>query len=192
MLHNLKKFNIILASKSPRRKQLLEELGIPFKVKIKDINEVYPDDLLVENIPEFLAELKAEAFKNNISAKDLLITSDTIVCLDGKVLEKPKDYDQAFKMLLELSGKTHQVLTGVCLLSKTKKVSFTATTDVHFKELSNDEISYYICNFKPYDKAGAYGIQEWIGHIAVAWIKGSYFNVMGLPIQRLYEELSLF
>ena len=192
MLNNLDNYNLILASKSPRRKQLLSELGISFVVKTEEVEEVFPENLSVELIPEFLAKLKAKPFEKALGEKDLLITSDTIVCLDNKVMGKPNDYEHAFRMLSKLSGKSHKVITGVCLLSKKKKVTFKSSTEVYFKELSKEEIEYYLINYKPYDKAGAYGIQEWIGHIAVEKINGSYFNVMGLPIQRLYDELCKF
>ncbi|MDA3930462.1 MAG: Maf family nucleotide pyrophosphatase [Prolixibacteraceae bacterium] len=192
MLENLKQYNIILGSKSPRRKQLLAELGIDFEVRSLEVDEVYPHDLSINLIPEYLAELKAAPFKTILSENDLLITSDTIVCLNNEVLGKPEDYKHAVEMLQKLSGKVHQVATGVCVLSSKKKVLFTSETNVRFKELSLEEIDYYISNYKPFDKAGAYGIQEWIGHIGVEQIEGSYFNVMGLPIQRLYEELSKF
>lgn len=192
MLNNLTKYNIILASKSPRRKQLLEKLGIRFKVENKEVDEIIPNHLALENVPEYLAKLKATPFVNNIDNNTLVITSDTIVCIDNQILGKPSDYDDAFKMLNQLSGKSHQVMTGVHLFSNSKNVSFTAITTVYFKTLSKEEIDYYITNYQPFDKAGAYGIQEWIGHIAVERIEGSYFNVMGLPIQRLYEELRKF
>lgn len=192
MLHNLNNYNIILASKSPRRKQLLAELGISFEVKILDVEEIYPDTLPVLEIPKYLAELKASPFFNNIKNNDLVITSDTIVTINDNVLGKPSNYNKAFEMISLLSGKTHQVVSGVCIYTTNKKTSFTATTDVSFKKLTNNEIEYYIKTFKPFDKAGAYGIQEWLGHIGVEKINGSYFNVMGLPVQKLYEELLKF
>lgn len=192
MLDNLKKYNIILASKSPRRKQLLEELGIQFEIQIKEVDEIFPETMPVSKIPEYLAQLKMQAFENKLGKNDLVITSDTIVCINNEVLGKPINYEHAYKMLTKLSGKAHKVISGVCVLSKNKKVSFTSTTKVYFKKLSETEIDYYISNYKPYDKAGAYGIQEWIGHVAIERIEGSYFNVMGLPVQRLYEELGKF
>ena len=192
MLENIKSYKIVLASKSPRRKQLLEELGISFEVKILDVEEVYPDDMPTEAIPAFLAELKAKPFEKELTDDTLVITADTIVCCDHHVLGKPANYDEAFRMLKLLSGRVHQVATGVCIVTKHKKKTFTATSDVFFKELTDEEIDYYVRNFKPYDNAGAYGIQEWIGYIAVERIEGSYFNVMGLPVQRLYEELRKF
>ena len=192
MLENLNKFHIILASKSPRRKQLLSELGITFDVQSMEVDEVFPLQLPVNEIPEYLAKLKAEPFKNQLTDNDLIITSDTIVTIENEVLGKPANYTEAFEMLQKLSGKGHEVATGVCLLSKNKEIIFTSVTEVYFKNFTKEEIDYYINQYKPYDKAGAYGIQEWIGHIGVEKIVGSYFNVMGLPIQRLYEELCKF
>jgi septum formation protein len=185
-------YNYILASKSPRRNELLKSLGINFKVKTKEVDEVYPDSLTKEEIPVYLAKLKARAFLNEIWDNDLVITADTIVWLNGKVLGKPKDKPEAIRMLNELSGKQHQVITGVCLSSKEKELSFYSTSDVYFKSLSTDEIEYYISEYKPYDKAGAYGIQEWIGCIGISHIEGSFYNVMGLPIQKLYENIQKF
>ena len=185
-------YNYILASKSPRRNELLKSLRIEFIVKTKEVDEVYPDSLAKEEIPVYLAKLKADAFVNEISDKDLVITADTIVCLNGKVLGKPKDKAEAIWMLNELSGNQHQVITGVCLTSKEKKVAFYSTSDVYFKPLSADEIEYYVSEYKPYDKAGAYGIQEWIGSIGISHIEGSFYNVMGLPIQKLYEKIQKF
>lgn len=190
MLQNLKKYNIILASKSPRRQELLKGIDIPFTVKTIDgLEEIYSDTLVGEEIPLFLAELKAEAFKDFLEDNTLIITADTIVWLEGKELGKPKDLVHAKKMLQQLSGKEHEVITGVCILTKEKKVTFTATSAVRFASLSEDEIDYYLKHYSPLDKAGSYGVQEWIGYIAVEHIEGSYFNVMGLPIQRLYREL---
>lgn len=189
----LSKFNIILASKSPRRQTLLAELGIKYKVFVKDeIKEIYPNNLVKEQIAVFLAEEKARAYENDINDNDLIITADTIVWIDNQVLGKPTDSEDARKMLSQLSGNTHTVITGICLKTKNKQKSFYAETEVKFKTLTTDEIDYYIEKYKPFDKAGAYGIQEWIGYIGVESINGSYFNVMGLPIQRLYEELTIF
>ncbi|MDO8928635.1 MAG: Maf-like protein [Bacteroidota bacterium] len=185
-------YEIILASKSPRRQQLLSDLGLKFSVQSMDIPENFPEGLGMNEVPVYLAELKAEAFRPILKDNQLVITADTIVWLDGKVLNKPSDYADGFRMLRDLSGKKHQVITGVCLLSTDKKVSFYASTDVWFKELSDEEINYYLENFRPYDKAGAYGIQEWIGYIGINHIEGSFFNVMGLPIQGLYEQLKTF
>jgi septum formation protein len=191
-LQNLQQYEIILASKSPRRQQLLEDLGLKFSIQSMDIPEVFPEGLEMTEIPVYLAELKAAAFLPHLKDHQLVITADTIVWLDGRVMNKPTDYTDGFRMLKDLSGKKHQVLTGVCLLSTEKKVSFFASTDVWFKQLTNNEIQYYLENFRPYDKAGAYGIQEWIGYIGIHKIEGSFFNVMGLPIQSLYEQLKAF
>jgi septum formation protein len=192
MLNNLEDYQLILASQSPRRHQMLKELGLEFKIQTKDVEEVYPDHLKGEEIPVYLAKLKAEAFVLDLNEKELVITADTIVCVDDMVLGKPNDRAEAVNMLKTLSGRSHQVISGVCLKSKEKEASFSCTTHVHFKELSLDEIDYYIDNYKPFDKAGAYGIQEWIGFVGIDGIEGSYFNVVGLPIQRLYQELNKF
>ena len=190
MLENLKKYSIILASNSPRRKELLEGLGIEYKVKtLPDVDESYPETLIGEQIPLFIARKKAEAYIGTIEDNELIITADTIVWLDGKVLGKPEDSAHAKEMLASLSGKTHQVMTGVCITTKDIRKEFVSVTDVTFNTLSPEEIDYYVINYKPFDKAGAYGIQEWIGYIGVQSISGSYFNVVGLPIQRLYREL---
>lgn len=193
MLENLKNYNIILASNSPRRKELLEGLGVDYIVKtLSGVDESYPETLNGEEIALFIAKKKADAYINNISDNDLIITADTIVWLDGKVFGKPEDAAHAKEMLAALSGKTHQVMTGVCITSKDKRKEFVSVTDVTFDILSAEEIDYYVENFRPFDKAGAYGIQEWIGYIGVKSISGSYFNVVGLPIQRLYRELVKF
>jgi septum formation protein len=185
-------FEIILASKSPRRQQLLSDLGLKFRVESMDTPENFPEGLGMTEVPVYLAELKAEAFRSFLKDHQLVITADTIVWLDGQVMNKPTDYADGFRMLKDLSGKRHQVVTGVCLLSTQKKVSFYASTDVWFKQLSDEEIHYYLENYSPYDKAGAYAIQEWIGYIGIYHIEGSFFNVMGLPVQSLYEHLKDF
>lgn len=185
-------YNYILASKSPRRNQLLKSLGIEFSIKIKEIEEIYPDNLTKEEIPVFLAELKAKPFLAELKANDLLITADTIVWFNGKVLGKPKDKLEAIQMLQQLSGNEHQVISGVCLSTVHKKKSFYSVSNVQFKNLTQYEIEYYISEFKPFDKAGAYGIQDWIGSIGITHIEGSFYNVMGLPIQKLYEEIQKF
>jgi len=185
-------YNFILASKSPRRQQLLKSLDIDFSVRILEIDETYPDYLSKEEVPVYLAELKANAFLSELNEKDLLITADTIVCLGDQILGKPENYNDAFKMLRSLSARKHEVITGVCLSSTKKKVSFYSSTEVEFKELSEEEIDYYIQNYQPFDKAGAYGIQEWIGSIGIRQIEGSFYNVMGLPIQKLYEAIKKF
>jgi nucleoside triphosphate pyrophosphatase len=194
MLHNkLKDYNIILASKSPRRQYLIKELGIDYVVEdALDIKEDYPDELKAEQIAIYLAELKASYFKDRLADNDLVITADTIVWINNHILNKPKDHNDAVKMLQILSGNMHQVLTGVCLYSNKKKVVFHAKTNVYFNKLTEQEISFYIKNYSPFDKAGSYGIQEWIGYIGIESIEGSYFNVMGLPIQKLYQELMDF
>jgi len=191
-LQNLEKYEILLASKSPRRQQLLSDLGLKFSVQAMDIPEEFPENLGKTEISVYLAELKAEAFRPQLKTNQLVITADTIVWLDGDVLNKPTDYADGFRMLKNLSGKKHQVITGVCLLSNEKKVSFHALTDVWFKPLSDEEIQYYLEHYRPYDKAGAYGIQEWIGYISIYRIEGSFFNVMGLPVQSVYEHLKDF
>jgi len=193
MLENLKQYRILLASKSPRRQDMLKDLGLEFELITKDgIEEIYPEGLDINEIPIFLSKLKADAFLEDMKINDLLITADTIVCIGNEVLGKPKDKADAQKMLRNLSGKSHQVISGVCLKTKDKEVSFSTATKVVFKNLTDDEIEYYIDNYKPFDKAGAYGIQEWIGYIGIESIEGSYFNVVGLPIQRLYTELAKF
>jgi septum formation protein len=191
-MEQFSKFNIILASQSPRRQQLLSDIGIKFSVKALDVDESFPEGLSKEEIPVYLAELKAKAFLCELKENDLVITADTIVWLDGEVLGKPGDRAEAIKMLQKLSNHEHQVVTGVCLSSKAKQKSFFTVSNVTFKELTDDEIEYYVDNYKPYDKAGAYGIQEWIGYIGITHIEGSFFNVMGLPIQKLYSELLKF
>lgn len=181
---------IILASASPRRKELLAGLDIDFEVRLlPGIDESYPANLPTGKIAEYIACEKAAAYNGEIGDDEVLLTADTIVVVDDKVLGKPVDADDARRMLSMISGKTHQVITGVCLSTRKKTHSFSVETDVTFKILESDEIDYYIVNYKPFDKAGAYGIQEWIGYIGVESIKGSYFNVMGLPVQRIYKEL---
>jgi len=187
------RYQIILASNSPRRKELLDGLDIPFKVRVLDgIDESYPQDLPTKDIAGYISQKKAAAYRQSIAADELIITADTIVILGEKVMGKPKDAGEAKTMLHELSGKTHQVITGVCLTTREKQVCFSVETDVTFKTLSDSEITYYIDHYHPFDKAGAYGIQEWIGHVGVTGMNGSYFNVMGLPVQRIYEALKDF
>ncbi len=189
-LNNLKKYHIILASNSPRRRELLSGLGIDYEVKIlPGIDESYPENLTGEEIPMYIAREKADAYRPSIKPDELIITADTIVCLEGQVLGKPKDEADACRMLRLLSGRTHQVITGVCITTAEMQRTFAATTDVTFDTLSEEEIIHYVNNYRPMDKAGAYGVQEWIGFIGVTRLEGSYFNVMGLPIQRLYKEL---
>jgi len=191
-MENLKKYHIILASKSPRRQELLKELGLDFTVETFDVDEIFPENLNQHEVPVFLAEKKARPFENCLKPGDLLITADTIVWLGGEVLGKPSGPAEAFEMLRKLSGREHQVITGVCVKTVEKQVSFYAETNVRFKPLSDSEINFYIGNYQPFDKAGAYGIQEWIGYIGITHIEGSFFNVMGLPVQKLYSELLKF
>ena len=189
----LQKYDIILASKSPRRQELLKNAGIPFRVLTRDIDESYPPGLDGREIAVYLAGQKAEAFKDEmVHDNTIIITADTVVWHEDVNLGKPVDYAEAMKMLRRLSGKRHEVITGVCLMNNLKKRSFFTSTLVHFKDLREEEMLYYIENYQPFDKAGAYGIQEWIGHIGITRIEGSYFNVVGLPVQRLYEELMEF
>ena len=184
------KYKLILASNSPRRKRLLAGLDLDFEIRvIPGICETYPETLSVPEIPVFIAKEKASVYEGKIASDELVITADTVVVLNDEVLGKPADASDAFRMLRLLSGKTHQVITGVCLTTVEKQHSFSVTTDVTFKELSDEDIHYYINKYKPFDKAGAYGIQEWIGYIGVTAISGSYFNVVGLPVQRIYQEL---
>jgi septum formation protein len=191
-MKELKKYKLILASKSPRRQYLLKELGLDFIVHTKEVDESFPDNLKAQEIPLYLCQKKADAFDEALADNTIVITADTIVWIDGQVLNKPENFNDAVRMLKLLSGKKHEVYTGVCLKSKDKTISFYSLTNVYFKVLSQEEIEYYINNFNPYDKAGAYGAQEWIGYIAVEKIEGSYFNVMGLPVRELYEELLRF
>jgi len=186
------KYNFILASKSPRRQHLLKSLGIDFQVVVKEVEEDFPSELPKEEIPVYLARLKAQPFRNQLKPDDLLITADTIVWHRGKVLGKPSGITEAKKMLSELSGSEHVVVSGVCLTSVDKQKTFYSVSNVQFKELSDDEIDYYISSFKPFDKAGAYGIQEWIGCIGIKHIEGSFYNIMGLPVHKLYEEILQF
>ena len=187
------KWKIILASNSPRRKQLLAGLDIPFEVRVlQDIDESYPHDLPVSEIAEFISRKKASAYLHTMSSDELVITADTVVILGQQVMGKPHDETEAKHMLSALSGHTHQVTTGVTLSTHNRQLSFSVTTDVTFKKLSSDEIDYYVSTYRPTDKAGAYGIQEWIGYIGVTALEGSYFNVMGLPVQRIYEALRTF
>ena len=202
MLDNLKKYHLILASNSPRRRELLSGLGIEFEVRVMPgIDESYPS-MPASDVAGFIAEKKAQAYLPHLRDDELLITADTVVIVDDEILGKPTDAADAHRMLRQLSGRTHQVITGVCIAtnrdarfsrnSRDSKVSFSVSTDVTFKQLSDEEIDYYITHYRPFDKAGAYGIQEWIGYIGVTGLRGSYFNVMGLPVQRIYQELTKF
>ncbi len=184
------RYHIILASNSPRRKELLAGLGLPFEVHVlKDIDESYPVELPVSEVALYIAKKKADAYREIIGHDELIITADTVVIVGNEILGKPADAADAMRMLRKLSGRTHQVTTGVCLLTAHKTSSFAVTTEVTFKPLAEQEIQHYVARYKPFDKAGAYGIQEWIGYIGVTALHGSYYNVMGLPVQRIYQEL---
>ena len=193
MLDNLNKYNVVLASNSPRRKELLQRLGIPFKVRtLFGIDESYPDTLRGEDIVRYISRNKANAYRSSMGPDELLITADTIVYLQGEVMGKPHDADDARRMLRALAGQVHQVITGVTIITANDMENFAVTSQVKFSDLSDDEINYYVDRYLPLDKAGAYGIQEWIGLVAVEELRGSYFNVVGLPIQRLYQALKRF
>ena len=184
---------LVLASNSPRRKELLAGLDIPFEVRvISGIDETHPEGVDIYSIPEILAQRKASAYKDNLSEDEVILTADTVVILDNKILEKPSSLENAKEMLRQLSGKSHDVVTGVCIGTKEdlNLSHFSVLTEVHFKELSDEEINYYVETYRPLDKAGAYGIQEWIGYVGVTGIDGSFYNVMGLPVQRIYPELT--
>ncbi len=186
-------YRFILASQSPRRQQLLREMGFEFEIRIRDVEEIYPVDLQKDDIARYLCELKAEAFQAGELEKDqILITADTIVWHEGHVLGKPADPDEALTMLRRLSGSMHEVYTGICLKSVSKQKSFTDKSEVYFKELSDKQLLYYIESCKPFDKAGSYGVQEWMGYVGVEKIVGSFYNVMGFPTHRFYDELELF
>ncbi len=189
-LENIQHYKIVLASNSPRRRELLSGLNLEYTVRVlPDIDESYPDTLKGEEIPMYISREKAKAYRNSMAEDELIITADTVVCINEKVLGKPRTQEEAKEMLRELSGKTHQVITGVCLMTCGLQRTFSATTQVAFDVLTEDEIEFYVEKFRPLDKAGAYGVQEWIGFVGVSRLEGSYFNVMGLPVQRLYQEL---
>jgi len=193
MLENLKKYNIVLASKSPRRQELLKGIGVDFSVLTKDVDENYPSRLPLVDVAPYLSLKKAKAFENQeLPENFMVITADTVVIAENEILGKPKDREDAFRMLKLLSGKTHRVVTGVTVHTIESSKTFSVTSKVMFDELDNQEIEYYVDNYKPYDKAGAYGIQEWIGYIGVSGVEGSYFNVMGLPTHKLYTVLKKF
>lgn len=193
MLSNLDSYEILLASNSPRRRELLAGLGVKYRVtSLPDVDESYPSSLQGEDIPLYISQLKADAYRSQMKPNTLLITADTIVWLDGKVYGKPHDEAEACEMLRALSGRTHTVITGVTLTSACRRKSFAVSTEVTFAALTDEEIGYYVSHYRPLDKAGAYGVQEWIGYIGVTGMNGSYYNVMGLPIQRLYTELKDF
>lgn len=193
MLSNLDKYHILLASKSPRRRELLQMLRIPFNVVvISNIDETYPEVIPAIEVPQYISEHKADAYMHRINEKDLLITADTVVISNDRIFGKPRSHEEAVEMIMSLSGHTHQVATGVTIATRTRRTSFTTVTEVTFTEVSKEEAQFYVDNYSPLDKAGAYGVQEWIGCVAVENINGSYFNVMGLPVHRLYQELKLF
>lgn len=184
-----KQYKYVLASNSPRRRELMAGLGVGFEVRVmKGVSESYPDDLPVADVPTYIAREKAAAY--DIACDELLVTADTVVIVDDQILGKPVDAADARRMLRLISGRSHNVVTGVCLTTTDKQRAFSVTSEVTFKELSDDEIDYYINHYHPFDKAGAYGIQEWIGYVGVTALHGSYFNVMGFPVQRIYEELT--
>ena len=186
-------YHIVLASNSPRRRELLAGLGIEFEVRtLAGIDESYPSTLPALDTAEYIAGKKAAAYQQTMADDELIITADTVVIVGDEVLGKPADEAEAREMLLKLSGRTHQVVTGVCLSTRQRMVHFSVQTDVTFKQLSEEEIAFYITRYKPFDKAGAYGIQEWIGYIGCTGLHGSYYNVMGLPVQRIYAELQSF
>ena len=189
MLENKK---IILGSKSPRRKDLLTSLGIKYELRTQDVEEIFPEAMHPEDVPAFLARLKAKELQITLVENEILITADTVVIMDDKVVGKPADPEEAFEMVKNLSNKVHKVVTGVCIAEKERSMSFSETTFVHFRRLSEAEIKHYLHQYKPFDKAGAYGIQEWIGRIGIEQINGCYYNVMGLPTSRLYMELNKF
>ena len=185
-----KKYKIVLASGSPRRQQFFKDFDLEFEVRLKEVDEIYPDHLKAEEITNFLAELKAKAFDGELAKNEVLVTSDTLVWLNGKALGKPKDYDDAFQILKSLSNDTHEVITSVCFTTTEKSETLFDVTKVTFSELSDNAIRYYLDNYKPFDKAGAYGIQEWIGLIGITKIEGSYTNVVGLPTEKIYNYLT--
>lgn len=193
MLENLKKYQILLASKSPRRRELLSQMRIPFNVvTIGGIDESYPENLCRTEVAAYIANRKADAYSSMLKHNEMIITADTVVVLDNKILGKPKDTEDAINMLLSLSDRTHKVSSGVCIMTRERRTTFTVITDVKFGHISEEEARFYVDNYLPLDKAGAYGIQEWIGCVAVESIKGSFYNVMGLPVHQLYKELSTF
>ncbi len=190
---NIKDYHIILASNSPRRRELLRGLDLAFNVRVlPDIAENFPETIEPKDVAEYISKVKANAYLDTITEKELVLTADTVVIIDREILGKPHDAEQAKAMLHKISGRKHQVVTGVCLTTKERQHSFSVSTDVTFKELSDAEINYYVETYEPFDKAGAYGIQEWIGYVGVTSLEGSYFNVMGLPVQRIWTELNKF
>ncbi|MCM1150854.1 MAG: Maf family nucleotide pyrophosphatase [Alistipes sp.] len=194
LLHEkLRPYRLLLASQSPRRRELLTGCGLPYEPAPKyDCEEIYPDKLAAEEVPAYLSQLKSNAYPEELAPNDILLTADTVVVLDGRVLGKPRDRDDACTMLRRLSGHRHTVVSGVTLRTASRRRTFTVCSDVWFRPLSDEEIAYYVDACEPYDKAGSYGIQEWIGYAAIERIDGSFYNVMGLPVQRVYTELEKF
>lgn len=193
LLDEIQKYRIILATKSPRRQHLMKEAGFSFEVShLHEVEENYPENLNKFEIPIYLAELKSDAYPDKLEEQDLLITADTIVWLNGRVINKPNGREDAISILRSLSGNMHEVITGVCIRNSHEKLCFHSQSEVFFRKLKEEEILYYVDHFKPFDKAGAYGIQEWVGYIGISKIQGSFFNVMGLPIQLLYQKLEEF
>jgi septum formation protein len=192
IIENLAKYRIILASQSPRRKQMLQELGLHFEIVIREYPESFPEGLDGRSAAEYISHQKAVSFRGELSDNDIVITADTVVWCNNRILGKPRDYAEAAFMLREISGNTHEVITGVTLFSPAKEKTFSVSSSVTFDPLTSEEIDFYIHTYKPYDKAGAYGIQEWIGLVACSSIEGSYFNVVGLPVRTLYKELQEF
>ena len=186
------KYPLILASKSPRRQELLQLAGFRFQVQSKETNEDFPDTIPSESVARYLSEKKAEAFLDEIKGDQILLCADTTVLVDSEILGKPENAEEAFRMIEKLSGRSHRVISGACILHRGKKQSFDDYTEVFFRPLTKQEIQYYVENYKPYDKAGAYGIQEWIGMIGIEKIIGSYYTVMGLPIHKVYHHLAPF
>ena len=192
-LSQLRRYNLILASRSPRRQMLLQGLDLDFEIKVKNTKEIYPEDMDYSLVPEYLAKLKAAAFdQEKLKNNDIIITADTIVVLDSEIIGKPKNKKEAKQILERLSGQEHIVITGVCLSSAEQQVSFSSQSFVKFRDLNTEDIDYYVEEYLPLDKAGSYGIQEWIGYVAIDKISGSFYNVMGLPTQMLFEELIQF
>ena len=189
---DLKGYNLVLASQSPRRRELLKGLDLEFTTCSVDADESFPAELKGADAVQYICKAKADAYRPQLNDNTIAITADTVVIIDDKIIGKPKSYDEAFSMIRSLSGRVHEVITAVCIFSKEKCVEFYSSTEVHFSTLTDKEINYYIEKYKPFDKAGSYGVQEWIGYIGIEKIVGSYFNVMGLPVKRLYDELKTF
>jgi septum formation protein len=189
---DLKGYKLVLASQSPRRRELLKGLDLEFTTCSVDADESFPAELKGADAVQYICKAKADAYRPQLNDNTIAITADTVVILDDKIIGKPKSYEEAFSMIRSLSGRVHEVITAVCIFSKEKCEEFYASTEVHFSEIADEEIEYYINKYKPFDKAGSYGVQEWIGYIGIEKIVGSYFNVMGLPVKRLYDELKTF